>query len=90
MSRVLTCSTKREMINDIIDHTLDETFAALADPTRRRIVELLQSGPRRGERSPRTSERAARRRAGICASSTLLASSTSLPIPTMLAAVSTD
>ena len=43
----MTCSTNREKINDIIDHTVDETFAALADPTRRRIVELLQSGPRR-------------------------------------------
>lgn len=26
---------------------LDETFAALADPTRRRVVEALQRGPRR-------------------------------------------
>jgi DNA-binding transcriptional ArsR family regulator len=34
------------MINSIVDH-LDETFAALADPTRRRVVELLRDGPRR-------------------------------------------
>ena len=26
---------------------LDETFAALADPTRRRVIELLRDGPRR-------------------------------------------
>ncbi len=34
------------MINGIVNH-LDETFTALADPTRRRVVELLQHGPRR-------------------------------------------
>ena len=34
------------MIHDIVNH-LDETFAALADPTRRQVVELLRSGPRR-------------------------------------------
>ncbi len=33
-----------------LDHTaaeLDQTFAALADPTRRRVVELLRERPRR-------------------------------------------
>jgi DNA-binding transcriptional ArsR family regulator len=34
------------MINAIVNH-LDETFAALADPTRRRVVELLREAPRR-------------------------------------------
>jgi DNA-binding transcriptional ArsR family regulator len=34
------------MINVIVNY-LDDTFTALADPTRRRVVELLQHGPRR-------------------------------------------
>src|SRR5687767_205986 len=34
------------MIHAVVNH-LDETFAALADPTRRQVVELLRSGPRR-------------------------------------------
>jgi DNA-binding transcriptional ArsR family regulator len=34
------------MINPIVND-LDETLAALADPTRRRVVELLREGPRR-------------------------------------------
>jgi DNA-binding transcriptional ArsR family regulator len=33
----------------MVNHSsqLDETFAALAEPTRRRVVELLRDGPRR-------------------------------------------
>ena len=34
------------MIHAAVNH-LDETFAALADPTRRQVVELLRDGPRR-------------------------------------------
>ena len=34
------------MINAIVNQ-MDETLAALADPTRRRVVELLSDGPRR-------------------------------------------
>jgi len=34
------------MINVTVNY-LDDTFTALADPTRRRVVELLQHGPRR-------------------------------------------
>lgn len=34
------------MINVIVNY-LDDTLTALADPTRRRVVELLRSGPRR-------------------------------------------
>jgi DNA-binding transcriptional ArsR family regulator len=43
------------MINAVMDHLappeppadLDETLLALADPTRRRVVDLLRAGPRR-------------------------------------------
>ena len=34
------------MINAVVDH-LGDTLTALGDPTRRRVVELLQSGPMR-------------------------------------------
>ena len=34
------------MINGIVDH-LDDTLLALADPTRRAVVDLLRAGPRR-------------------------------------------
>jgi DNA-binding transcriptional ArsR family regulator len=34
------------MVNDFRD-PLDVTFAALADPTRRRVIEVLRDGPRR-------------------------------------------
>jgi DNA-binding transcriptional ArsR family regulator len=34
------------MINGIVDH-LDDTLLALADPTRRRVVDLLRGGPQR-------------------------------------------
>lgn len=34
------------MINAMVDH-LGDTLTALGDPTRRRVVELLQQGPRR-------------------------------------------
>jgi DNA-binding transcriptional ArsR family regulator len=34
------------MINAIVDQ-IDQTLAALADPTRRRVIELLSTGPRR-------------------------------------------
>lgn len=34
------------MINDIVNH-LDDTLLALADPTRRAVVDLLRAGPRR-------------------------------------------
>jgi DNA-binding transcriptional ArsR family regulator len=34
------------MINVSVNQ-IDQTFTALADPTRRRVVELLQHGPRR-------------------------------------------
>ena len=34
------------MIHDSVNQ-LDDTFAALADPTRRQVVELLRGGPRR-------------------------------------------
>ena len=35
------------MIVNAIENDLDLTFAALADPTRRRVVELLRTHPRR-------------------------------------------
>ena len=35
------------MIVNVIENDLDLTFAALADPTRRRVVELLRTQPRR-------------------------------------------
>jgi DNA-binding transcriptional ArsR family regulator len=36
------------MIHGIVnDSAIDRTFAALADPTRRRVIELLRDGPRR-------------------------------------------
>jgi DNA-binding transcriptional ArsR family regulator len=36
------------MIHDTVnDSAIDRTFAALADPTRRRVIELLRDGPRR-------------------------------------------
>ena len=34
------------MVNDFPD-PVDVTFAALADPTRRRVIEVLRDGPRR-------------------------------------------
>jgi DNA-binding transcriptional ArsR family regulator len=35
------------IINGIVDNLLDSTLAALAEPTRRRVVELLYDGPAR-------------------------------------------
>ena len=34
------------MIHPCVNH-IDDTFAALADPTRRRVIEVLREGPRR-------------------------------------------
>jgi DNA-binding transcriptional ArsR family regulator len=42
----LTSESLGLIINLIVNY-LDDTFTALADPTRRRVVELLQHGPRR-------------------------------------------
>lgn len=37
----------RGVAGDVTGPDLDDTLAALADPTRRRVVELLRAGPRR-------------------------------------------
>jgi DNA-binding transcriptional ArsR family regulator len=49
----LTSATITLIINAVVNQLpqlptqLDTTFTALADPTRRRVIELLQHGPRR-------------------------------------------
>lgn len=34
-------------MNDLATHDLDRTLAALAEPTRRQVIDLLREGPRR-------------------------------------------
>lgn len=44
--QALTCAARTIIVSDMVNH-LDITMAALADPARRRAIELLGDGPRR-------------------------------------------
>ena len=43
----MTTCTDHEIINAIVDNRLDVTITALADPARRRVIEMLRSEPMR-------------------------------------------